>query len=80
MNETKTRFGITLKVLGHNDWKTASVFPERWPLIEGGSKVEIISEWSNFYGRQLRIKGPNGEKYDVDPLNVKEIRGEGGVP
>ena len=59
--------------VSHGDWKTASVFPGRWPVIPADIEVEFIREWVNFYGHQVTIKGPNGSLYDVSPDKLEKI-------
>ena len=36
-------------------------------------EVELIKEWSNFYGYYLRVK-KNDEIYDINPSNLKLIQ------
>lgn len=59
---------LTLKRPGiHGDWKTATVFPDRWPTLPIGTKVKFVKRWLNFYGVQIRVDAPNGATYDLDP-------------
>ncbi len=58
----------------HGDWKTASVRPGKWPLLKVGDKVELIERWQNFYGNQAKVKGPNGEIYDIPAENIREVK------
>ena len=50
----------------HGDWKTSIVFPDRWPTIEKGTKVQMLGIYENYYGRHARVVGPNEEIYDID--------------
>jgi hypothetical protein len=57
---------ILKRAVSHGDWKTASVFPDRYPTLEKGTEVEVVKVWSNFYGTQVRVKEPNGRIYDIE--------------
>lgn len=60
-------------VLMHGDWKTTAAHAHRYPMIEKGTTVKLISYFSNFYGIYARIEGPNGNNYDVEPDKLEEI-------
>ena len=62
---------VALKELHDGDWKTVSVRPSEWPPIPAGTRCRFVEEWSNLYGRWVRIIGPNGNKYDVKPTDVE---------
>ena len=62
-----------LSELHHGDWKTASVFPDRYPPIPEGTEVEVIKTWNNFYGEWIRVKGPNGSHYDVEEDKLESV-------
>lgn len=57
----------------HGDWKTSSVRPGYWPTIPKGTKVEVIAEFTNFYGRYWTVIGPNGNKYDLEKYILKAV-------
>lgn len=59
---------LKLKKTGHHgNFKSVAVFPDRWPPIESGTEVTLVKVWANLYGIQVRVKGPNGNHYDIDP-------------
>lgn len=41
--------------------------------LSEGEEVELIEEWSNFYGSYLRVE-KNGTHYDMLPKNLEEIK------
>lgn len=55
----------------HGDWKTRSVFPERWPTLKKGTEVEFLYKWNNLYGTWIAVKGENGKIYDIDPRDIE---------
>lgn len=59
--------------VNHGDWKTVSVFPELYPTLKQGTLVEVIKEWTNFYGLWITVKAPSGQTYDVEPNKLKII-------
>ena len=63
---------IVTRDASHGDWKTASVHPDRWPTLKAGTEVEFINEWENFYGRWVRVRGPNGSEYDIEPNRLRD--------
>ena len=38
-----------------------------------GEEVELVNEWSNFYGSYLRVQKGN-DKYDIPPNKLEEIK------
>lgn len=68
MNDNKFNDGDIAKAkkeLQHGDWKTASVFPDRYKPVPASTEVEVVRTWINCYGKWVRVKGPNGSSYDV---------------
>lgn len=59
--------------VSHGDWKTASVFPDRWPTIPKGTKVKMVGWMQNLYGVFVRVEH-NGERYDIEDFKVKGLR------
>lgn len=59
-----------------NDWKTASVRPDDFPIIPAGTLVEYEGEYHNFYGTWAKIRGATGYAYYVDPKDVKKTEEE----
>jgi hypothetical protein len=62
---------ITLDPIHHADFKTASVFPDRYPTIPAQSEVEIVGWMQNLYGVHVKVRH-NRNIYDVEVnrLNV----------
>lgn len=57
---------ILKQSVSHGDWKTASVHPEKYPVLKKGTEVVVEKVWVNFYGTQVRVKTPNGSYYDIE--------------
>lgn len=58
--------------VSHGDWKTALVFPDRYPILKAGEVVEFVKEWSNFYGVWAEVNAANGSTYDIPPEALGE--------
>ena len=75
-NENKFRDGDkvkALKMLHHGDWKTVSVFPDRYIPVPASTEVTVIRTWINCYGKWVRVEGPNGNHYDVREEDLQLI-------
>lgn len=64
---------VTARIVNHGDWKTASVFPDRYKPIPENTEVKVIRTWSNCYGLWVRVEGPNGSHYDVREDDLHKV-------
>lgn len=49
----------------HGDWKTAIVFPNRWPMLKKGTIVFFQEIFVNCYGRYFTVLTKKGRSYDI---------------
>jgi hypothetical protein len=61
----------TIRPTGHGDMKSVWARPNQWPIIPKGTSLKVKEVWDNLYGRWLKVVGPNGEEYDIDPRDVE---------
>jgi len=67
---------VTLRDCFDNDIKTSSARPQEWPMLEKGTEVRFVKLWSNCYGWQMRVVGPNGKQYDLNPNSLGDVEDE----
>jgi hypothetical protein len=60
----------------HGDWKTASIFPDRWPALPVGEVVIFERQFTNFYGRWFTVVTKGGKSYDLEP-HLLLVKGSG---
>lgn len=58
--------------VSHGDWKTASVFRDRWPTIPKGTKVKVVGWMQNLYGVHVRVEY-KGARYDVEAHKISGL-------
>lgn len=56
----------------HGDWKTASVFPKKWPTIPKGTKVKVVRIFLNLYGLFVCVEH-NGQVYDIEDRFIEGL-------
>lgn len=59
--------------VSHGDWKTASAFPERYPTIKKGTKVEVKGWMQNLYGVFVSVEH-KGSRYDIERHKIAGLQ------